>query len=365
MAANIINPGYRSDGVQAYHREIPSFMNYLKHTLGGAIAYVEEWLWGKDGRFLLPTSKEELLSYRASDVKAWIHPQLTSDYLELSLVGDFNPDAALPLILNTFGALPERDALAREVADEVRAIDFPPAPSHRTFTYTSKVDKAAAIVAYKIPPIKEDIRLYRRINLLTNILSNRLFDTIRKELGESYTPFADADASSSFHHGYIWAESDHPEPDNTGKNSILIVDIAESLSASMTEDEFIRAKKPLQSDLEESLRNNRYWLFNVMWESQQKPWKLDWSRERDADFDSITLDELKILAAQYLVPSNAVRIEVLPVTEDVGDEEDDGSARDLRQILNVMKSDLTANPRDRIATGMRRKHRDEHVHSLA
>ena len=316
-------------------------MNYLQHSLDGAIEYVNEWLWGNDGRFSLPATEEELLSYQGSDVKDWIHAQMTSGYLELSMVGDFDPDTVLPLILETFGALPERNLTAREIGDEARDINFPATPSYRTFTYTSKIQRAAAIVAFKIPPIKEDVRLNRRINVLTEIFSNRIFDTIRKTLGESYSPYADADASTSFNHGYIWAESEGT-PEVTAKNSQLIIDIAQNMSASMTEDEFIRAKKPLQTDHEESRRSNKYWLYNVMWESQQKPWRLDWSREREADYDSITLEELRILAAEYLLPSNAVRIDVLPVAKDGGAEEDEDSARDLRQMIELVKGTLSS-----------------------
>jgi len=340
MAAYMIDPGYREEAVRSYKRDVPSFMNYLQHSLDGAIEYVDEWLWGNDGRFSLPATEEELLSYQGSDVKDWIHPQMTGGYLELSMVGDFDIDTVLPLVLKTFGALPERNLTAKEIGDEARDINFPNPPSYRTFTYTSKIQRAAAIVAFKIPPIKEDIRLSRRINVLADVFSNRIFETLRKSLGESYSPYAYADASTSFNQGYIWAESEGT-PQVKAKNSQLIIDIAQNMSVSMTEDEFIRAKKPLQTDHEESRRDNYYWLYNVMWESQQKPWKLDWSRERDADYDSITLEELRVLAAEYLVPSNAVRIDVLPVAKDAGVQEDEGSARDLRQTVELIKGTLS------------------------
>ena len=87
----------------------------------------------------------------------------------------------------------------------------------------------------------------------------------------------------------------------------------------MEEDELVRAREPIMTSIEQNLRSNGYWLNSVMRQSQAKPWKLEWARNMTKDFASITLDELQELAAAYLKPDDAIRMEIHPIN--VGDDE--------------------------------------------
>jgi zinc protease len=64
--------------------------------------------------------------------------------------------------------------------------------------------------------------------------------------------------------------------------------------------------------LRESARTNGYWLGNVLAGAQEFPVKLDWSRTRYTDNESITAAELSALAKQYLDPAKAHEFIVLP-----------------------------------------------------
>ena len=89
-----------------------------------------------------------------------------------------------------------------------------------------------------------------------------------------------------------------------------------------------------ETDIADSLLDNSHWLYRVVWDCQEKPFKLDWARERDADYAVITLEEIRSLAAQYLIPSNALRIDVMPEGTgggSEGEEIDDGIG--VRRLL--------------------------------
>ena len=94
-----------------------------------------------------------------------------------------------------------------------------------------------------------------------------------------------------------------------------IISIAKDMTSDMSEDELIRAKEPLLTSVDEKVRSNSYWI-NSMLESQANPHKLDWIRSLKDDYASITLGQVKELAAVYLQPGNAIRVEINPVNVD-------------------------------------------------
>jgi len=324
MVATIMDPGYREEAVREYKADISADMNRLRHRLGGAMQYVKEWLWGNDPRFGVPT-EDELMAFTSDDVRSWLEDHLSTSSIELSLVGDFDMDAAIPDILSTFGALPQRDAAPAMVGEEARTITLPTTPAHQTFTYeNTQIDQASAVVAFPIPHIEQDRSVNRRIQILADVLSNRLFDRIREELGESYSPWAQEEASMVFRRGIIYSESEG-ESSVTKKTSKHMIEIAQFIASTLSDDEVLRAMKLKETDLADSLLDNSHWLYRVVWQCQEKPYVLDWARERDADFASITLEEIRSLAAQFLVPSNALRIDVMPEGGAGGGEESRGN----------------------------------------
>ncbi|MCX6866170.1 MAG: insulinase family protein, partial [Verrucomicrobia bacterium] len=152
-----------------------------------------------------------------------------------------------------------------------------------------------------------------RLNLLAEILGDRLREEIREKLGASYSPNAGVSGSDALEGmGYILSES-------IGKPADLELlldtmrDLADQLAThGATADELDRALKPTLSQLEKSRRDNQYWLATVMSESQSDPTRLELARTRDADYRSITLKEINALAKKYLKAENALLVFIKP-----------------------------------------------------
>lgn len=318
MVASMTDPGYRQEAVRQFRNSIPAFVNGQKYDIGGAVQRMESWLRGWDGRFAVP-KEEELMAFEAADVRNWIQPQLDDSYLEVSIVGDFTSDDAIPLILKTFGALPTRADSVATLDDAAGNIYFPQTPVNRTFTYESTLDLAVTYVIWKIPPINpNNIGLFRRMNILSSILDNRMTDKIREELAATYSPSTSVEASEHFDYGVLKAAST-VMPDEAERIGSYIVQIAKNLTENgATEDEFNRAREPYVVNIEDTLRSNGYWLDVVMGDSQSDPHRLEWARSRADDYDSITVDEVSELAARYLVPGNGARVRILPVPPEGG-----------------------------------------------
>jgi len=311
MCASITDPGYREEALWQFQKAIPMLEQQLKHTPAGPQQEMEGWLHGGDSRFTI-APMEKLASYKIDDAKNWLTPELTKGYLELTIVGDFDPEKILPDLLATFGALPSR-AATPPLLPEARKVKFPNAPAAKTFTYESKIPQGTAITLWKTIGIRGNIREFRRLNLLAEIFGDRLREEIREKLGASYSPSAGASGSDALEGmGYILSES-IGKPEDLEELLNAMREQADQLAAKgATADELDRALKPTLGMLEKSLRDNGYWLNTVMSQSQADPKRLELARTRDADYRSISLTEVNALAKKYLAAENALLVTIKP-----------------------------------------------------
>lgn len=310
MCAGLTDPGYRDEALRQFHKQIPTIANKLKYTLSGAAADMQAWLNGNDSRFA-KIDPEQLITYTKANVQNWLTPAMQSGFLELSIVGDFDPDTAIPILLKTFGALPERASQTTEHRS-AKIINTPNFPVEQSFSYDSKIDKAVAMVSWKVDISEDDISKLRRMNVLASIVRDRLRKKLREELGSTYSPSAGFSANMVFKTAQFTTSSVATRNEVSTIQNHMRAIVKNIQTDGISEDEFIRAIEPVKTQLELSLRKNSYWLSTVLAEASSKPYKLDWARERDADYASITATELEALAKQYLQSDIPAVIELVP-----------------------------------------------------
>jgi zinc protease len=313
ICASLTDPGYRNAGLWQFQKAIPMIYQQLKHNSDGPQQEMQAWIHGGDPRFGI-APMEKLSSYTLNDARNWLTPELTGGYLELSVVGDFETDVILPDLLATFGALAPR-AAAPAPMNELRKIQFPNAPAAKVFTYESKIAQGIATTLWKTNGLRGNQKEFRRLNVLGDIYGDRLREEIREKLGASYSPNAGVSGSDGFDGvGYLIGQS-IGKPEDLELLLKTMRDLADQLASSgATADELDRALKPTIGQLEKTLRDNSYWLDTVLSQSQADPKRLDLARTRDADYKSITLEEINILAKKYLAAENALLVTIKPAS---------------------------------------------------
>ena len=311
MCATLTDPGYREDALWQFRKEVPMLYQKLNHTPAGPQRQMDAWLHGGDSRFSVAPA-EKLTSYTLKDARSWLTPELTKGYLELTIVGDFELKKILPDLLATFGALPVRTAGA-PVMKTARHVQFPAAPASKVLTYQSKIAQGVALALWQTVGVRNHQPEFRRLNLLADILGDRLREEIREKLGASYSPNADAAGSDALDNmGYIISES-IGKPSDIELLLNTMRELANTLATKgATADELDRARKPMLGQLAKSLRDNNYWLGTVMSKCQADPQRLDLARTRDADYNSITLQEINALATKYLKADNVRLVTITP-----------------------------------------------------
>ncbi len=310
ITARITDPGYRPEAARQARKAIDQMYLGFAHTASGPFTLeVARLLASGDHRFGLPP-KDVMLERNLDEVKAWLGPELAHGPVEIALVGDLDPEATIDAVARTLGTLPSR--AAKPAWDELRQVEFPDRPIERSYTIDSEIPKGTVALYWPTTDGRE-IHRARRLNMLAEVLNDRLRLKVREELGDAYSPGAGSAASDTYPgYGYIQAGV-AIDPPRARQVADIIVEIADELATSgVTEDELERAKQPVLTSLRESARTNQYWLTAVLSRAQEKPEVLEWSRSRYADNLAITTAEIGELARAYLPADRASRVIVVP-----------------------------------------------------
>jgi len=314
MTARITDPGYRPEAARQARKAIEQIYLSFAHTASGPFTLeVPRLLASGDPRFGLPP-QDEMLKRNLDEVRAWVTPELARGAIEIAIVGDIDIDATIAAVASTLGALPER--APRPALTALRQVTFPREPFKREFTIATEISKGDVALFWPTTDGRE-IHRARRLNLLSEVLSDRLRIKVREELGDAYSPGVGSAASDIYPgYGYLQA-SVTVDPPRAEQVADIIVDIAADVAVKgITEDELDRAKKPVLTSLRESARTNQYWLGSVLARAQERPEMLEWSRSRYADNEGITTAEISELAKQYLTATRVSRVTVFPTPKE-------------------------------------------------
>ncbi|MEO9600990.1 insulinase family protein [Parasphingorhabdus sp.] len=270
-----------------------------------------QWLtYGRDPRWKTP-DKEEMGRLTASNFRQFWEPILKSGPIELMLFGDFDREQAVDSILKTFGALKEREELA--IPPEALAPRFPASQSDpEIIRHQGDPERAAAMVAWPTGGGLENIRESRKLEILSSIFNDRLFEILRSQQGASYSPqFINSWPAELESGGYVGAQS-QLTPDNVEQFFNVVESIAENLKAEpVGADELRRVVEPLRQLIVRATSGNSFWM-SQMEGASFKPEKFTVLQSLLKDYTVITPEEVQALAIKYFDDSKKWKLVVLP-----------------------------------------------------
>jgi zinc protease len=311
LCAQMMAPGYREEGLRQLMLGLDTIYAQVERTPEGILkTKVDGLLHNEDPRFTFP-SKAEISARTIEELKTWLKEMLSSSYLEVSMVGDFDVETAIKNAASTFGALPTRAATRPDYAAE-RAVQRADV-MEKTISFESKIPKGVVAVYWPTTDRRNDIKVSRRLNIVSAILDDMVLEKVREELGESYSPDVHSLMSDTFTgdgqiSAYLVCEGTTAD-----KIGGIVKTIGAKLAASgATADQLERARKPLLTMMETQKRNNLWWIKTIVSEAQTSPARLDWARTITDDYKAITLEEVNALAAKYLVAEKASVVRIVP-----------------------------------------------------
>lgn len=308
--AYLTEPAFRQESADNYQKSADGMFSQLEHSLEGMLQrHVQPFFRSGDCRWGTP-DREVLRSRTIDEARAWLAKPLSSGYMEVTIVGDVDPEQVLELAAKTFGALPERDATKPEYK-EARVVNFPKTPQIQNFSFTAETLRSMVVVAWPTADAQNFTRSCQ-LSVLSEILSDRIRLKIREELGAAYSPNVynfESPALKDF--GMIGADLivDPKQATEIGK---LVTTIAEDLrDGAISDDEFDRAIKPIMNNISQAARNNGYWM-SVLGLCQSQPKLLDDARQLSEIYKKTTKEDIQALAKAYLSAERAAIVTLTP-----------------------------------------------------
>lgn len=311
LAANIMHPGFRTEAETQLRRRLPALYTKLATTPNGALSYLgNRAMYGEDCRFTMP-SPEQTAAVTTADVKDALMPYLTDGAMEVTIVGDFKVEDAIAIVEKTFGAMPARKAEFSPVTDADRTVNFKPWGDTVFLNYKTDLDKT--IVAQARPAGNGmDRHRNRRMNVLSSIVKEKLFDGIRAELGETYSPVVRFESNSDFRDAALITCMSAGVRGNRLKVSAAMNVILGNIGrGEITQDDFDCAIRPYIAQTEKAYRTTGFWVNNLA-NLQSDPDALGCIRDVRADVKNISFEDILDLAKEVFGKDNAKQLFVVP-----------------------------------------------------
>ena len=270
-----------------------------------------DWLVrGKDPRWKTP-DKEDFNELTPEKFKAFWEPILASGPVELMLFGDFNRDEAVEAVLKTFGALNARQPAT--VPQGAVSPQFPePNGSPEILVHKGGKEQAAAMVAWPTGAGLDNIRESRKLEVLTSIFNDRMFEILRSKEGASYSPQVNNNWPVAFKTGGYISAASPVTPDNIDRFYEIVEVIAKDLREKpVSPDELQRVVEPLRQLISRASSGNSFWMSQLEG-ATYNPQKFAVLRTLMTDYTAITTQEVQQLAQKYLKESTEWKLMVVP-----------------------------------------------------
>ncbi|HEY2707344.1 MAG TPA: insulinase family protein [Caulobacteraceae bacterium] len=256
---------------------------------------------------LLPDERD-LDGVKSADFARVLGPPLKNDALEVTIVGDIDEATAVNAVAKTLGALPPREwrDTRRPDTPTVRYPVASEAPLHTT--HDGSPEKATVLATWPLfvwDPGK--VKEQRTLDLLADIVQGEAIDDIRQRLGKAYSPQVNVELNRGGDQGALTVSID-TAPDATDIVAGELRKIAEKLaSGDISEAMLQRARQPVLDNGATREISNPWWI-NMLDGSWAHPDQIDAAKTWLSDYESISLDDVKAEAKQWLAETPLIVI---------------------------------------------------------
>jgi zinc protease len=179
-------------------------------------------------------------------------------------------------------------------------------------THKGPADQAAAMIAWETGGGVKDVYESRKLELLSQIFGDRMFDQLREAEGASYSPVVDSNWPTGLSSGgsfYVLAQL---KPGGVDRFYTLVKSIAADLAAKPpTKDEMARASNPMKERIARASTGSQFWL-HYLKGAGSDPDRIAALKSILVDFGRITPADLQETAKRWLIPGKAMMLTVLP-----------------------------------------------------
>ncbi len=307
--AYLADPGFRSEGLALAKTQYRQMYDALKRTPDGVMRIHGNRFLAKGNPLFGMAHPDIVDQMTLMDIRSWLQPHFSNDPLEISIVGDFEPDMVISQALTYLGGFAARKNTLPGCSPE--PLEFPKG-QQLNLTLDTKIEKGMLRMAFLTDDFW-DIQQTRGLSILSKVVSERLRKIVRERLGAAYSPYV-FNQPSMAHEGYGIMQMVVPvSRDNADLVEQTMQDIVKDIVANgVAPKEVDLALNPVLSQIKDLVNTNPYWLHSVMADSRNHPEKLQWAKTIIGGYGSITFENLTKLAEKYLDLNTAAIIRIQP-----------------------------------------------------
>ncbi|MBO9709071.1 MAG: insulinase family protein [Caulobacter sp.] len=299
LAAYASDGGWRPEAFARIKTYYSAIHDQMESTSGGVLGRdLGGLMHDGDGRWTFPT-REQIAASSLDQLKAAVSGPLSTDSIEVVMVGDITVDKAIAAVADTFGALPARPDVP--VPAGANQVGFP-APSKVPVVryHKGRADQGQLFMAWRTNDLFANLQKARNTQILAQVMQLRLTEELREKQGASYSPSASSTASVVFDKwGYLAVSVEVPPEKMDGVIASIRQIAADLRDKPVTADELDRAKKPRVDQIEKARETNEYWL-GVLSGAQADPRLLDATRSVLPGLQRVSAADVQAAAREFL-----------------------------------------------------------------
>ena len=311
MAAKLAAPGWDPAPVLRAKAAMTTGYASANASPGGVLnRELSGRLHGGDPRWTFPSLAQVQAMTPASFRALW-EPLLKTGPIEVSVFGDVDADKAIAAVAATFGALPPRlPAIVTPASATSKGVA--PAAVPVVLTHTGPADQAIAVLAWPTAGGQGEIYESRKLDILSAIFNDRMFDTLREGEGASYSPNVSSNWPAFMPGGGSLVVTSQLKPAGIDRFFTLARQIAADLASKpVTADELLRTVGPMRQSIARASSGNSFWLSQLQGASGE-PRRLQSLTTLSSDYARITPEELQATAKRWLAPDKSFAMVVVP-----------------------------------------------------
>lgn len=267
-------------------------------------------LFKGDPRFMSGTPLD-YISLGVAQVRQWMDEPLRRGYVEVTLVGDMDADAMIPIVQRTLGTLPER-AAAKALPAPPRPLRLNAPPGFRRVEFVGELNIGMALGNWPVEA-KTDMRAQAAFNVLGRILELRIRNELRDRQGIAYGPSAEYQSFGGFEEFALLQSTADCLPADAPKVAKTIEEVADRLAREgASAEEFEGARGIVRGKLKRAFKDNAF-VASMVKRAQEKPERLgEVFALGDGLVGQLTLEEINAWAAKVLPASNCRSAALVP-----------------------------------------------------
>lgn len=222
--------------------------------------------------------------------------------------GNVKPDIVKPLIEKYIASIP-----GGEINTQYKDLKMVPRPGLNTFTYKKGKEKKSMLAHYIFNNSKYDIDDAFQLNMLNEIINNKIIDTIREAMSAIYGGGIGGTLQKIPNEMYMLRSNLPCGPENVTKVDEAFWRIIESVkkAGGITDEDLAKARKPLIERNKVRVKTNNFWI-GVMQDAEKNGYSPERALSYDERINAITPEKLIAIANKYYTRENVYTAILLP-----------------------------------------------------